>query len=492
MTRRLPVLLFAALASLPLGAVEDPAALVERLGSLYSTEREEAFASLESAGNAAEAALRAGLRNADDRVRLSCARLLARIPTDASAAALLEAAGDPEPDVADAAREAVLRIAQTKDLPDVERTFRDEIRRLVGELKASGPGAISAAEAALREFGRLADPYLVQALADPAPGVRLGALRLLGHRKDPALAPSLLPILKDADPAVREAARDTLSRLGPAALQAVEGARERGELPAEEADILRGLLLREQVERILREQIADDQRTGFCVDQFREIRAMGPGAVHVLLRIVKDAEYDFGDLPEPHVETMRRLAVCALGEFDHPDVVPLLKEQLKDRARSTDDQIDIAVALHQRGDPEPFRAIRNTVEEAIRRWRGVPPMQREVHRLYVQLAILDYRVADYPKARGSLETVLRERKAAGLENDLGPPYGLCWYNLACLLSLEGRKKEALEAFGQAVRSRNVSPEWTRRDRDLDAIRSDPQFEALLKESEKIQKVNRLR
>ena len=55
------------------------------------------------------------------------------------------------------------------------------------------------------------------------------------------------------------------------------------------------------------------------------------------------------------------------------------------------------------------------------------------------------------------------------------------YNVACLYSVEGRADEALECLAMAVRKGFGGRDWIERDPDLDALRGDPRFQALMRE-----------
>lgn len=54
------------------------------------------------------------------------------------------------------------------------------------------------------------------------------------------------------------------------------------------------------------------------------------------------------------------------------------------------------------------------------------------------------------------------------------------YNVACLFSLAGETDRALECLGEAVHGGFGNPAWLAKDPDLDPIRDDPRFEALLR------------
>ena len=57
--------------------------------------------------------------------------------------------------------------------------------------------------------------------------------------------------------------------------------------------------------------------------------------------------------------------------------------------------------------------------------------------------------------------------------------GVC-YNVACLYSLEGQLEKAIESLDRAIKAGFGSKAWIEQDPDLDPLRSDPRFQALLK------------
>ena len=54
-----------------------------------------------------------------------------------------------------------------------------------------------------------------------------------------------------------------------------------------------------------------------------------------------------------------------------------------------------------------------------------------------------------------------------------------WYNLGCSQALMGRRAEAVAALSRAVDAGYADAEWMRKDADLESLRGDPAFEALL-------------
>ena len=60
-----------------------------------------------------------------------------------------------------------------------------------------------------------------------------------------------------------------------------------------------------------------------------------------------------------------------------------------------------------------------------------------------------------------------------------PQYALLFYNLACLESLTGRTADALEHLRRAIEMSEQFRDFAKGDSDLDPIRSEPAFEALV-------------
>ncbi|MGD9872634.1 MAG: hypothetical protein AB7T27_00030 [Kiritimatiellia bacterium] len=72
----------------------------------------------------------------------------------------------------------------------------------------------------------------------------------------------------------------------------------------------------------------------------------------------------------------------------------------------------------------------------------------------------------------------------GLEADLrlsrlSPLDGAVWYNLACSHALTGSADDAFAALEKAVRLGYDEYEWMQEDGDLESLRSDPRFKAIL-------------
>jgi adenylate cyclase len=58
------------------------------------------------------------------------------------------------------------------------------------------------------------------------------------------------------------------------------------------------------------------------------------------------------------------------------------------------------------------------------------------------------------------------------------------YNAACLFSVAGRTDRAIECLEEAVEVGFGNPDWLARDPDLDNLRDDPRFQALMSGTDK--------
>jgi len=90
---------------------------------------------------------------------------------------------------------------------------------------------------------------------------------------------------------------------------------------------------------------------------------------------------------------------------------------------------------------------------------------------------------DVLKALGDLYT-RTGRYEDGLKTDLElerlcPRESLVWYNLACSYALLNRTKEALAALERSIVLGYRDARWIREDRDLDSLKKDQRFIALL-------------
>jgi tetratricopeptide (TPR) repeat protein len=81
-------------------------------------------------------------------------------------------------------------------------------------------------------------------------------------------------------------------------------------------------------------------------------------------------------------------------------------------------------------------------------------------------------LADLGEAERGLEWI-------GRVMEMGIDDALLLYNAACFYSLAGKSDEAFDALERSFRAGLVDPEWMRHDSDLDPIREDSRFEALL-------------
>ena len=190
--------------------------------------------SLVTLGPAAVEHLLAALGNREEPNRPVIARILGAIRDVRSIAPLEQALGDPDPALANQARDALLKVL-TAALKDSRTEVRlNAVRRLqqlpdptaieplIGALKDPDGNVRQRAGSALGKIGPPAVGSLVGLLADPDPELRRTAAEQLGQIGHPAGVNPLLAALRDPDDDVRWWSAWALGRMGAPAEKALQ------------------------------------------------------------------------------------------------------------------------------------------------------------------------------------------------------------------------------------------------------------------------------
>ncbi|HTY99890.1 MAG TPA: HEAT repeat domain-containing protein, partial [Rhodocyclaceae bacterium] len=147
----------------------------------------------------------AALKSASPLQRQQAAQTLAQHPSPAASAALIEALDDAQAQVREAVVDALCR-----------QHPADSLGLLAARLHGEHPGRRNAAHGVLIEIGVRTPEILMQALEDPAAGVRQAAAEVLGNLRLPAAVEGLAARLCHPGEtiAVRQAAAQALGRIG--------------------------------------------------------------------------------------------------------------------------------------------------------------------------------------------------------------------------------------------------------------------------------------
>ena len=157
-------------------------------------------------------------------------------------------------------------------------------------------------------------------------------------------------------------------------------------------------------------------------------------------------------------------ALAVAGRLD--EAVAVYEEAAR---RNPDDfaSLSLLVNVHERrGDTAAARDAARRAEEAVQRRLRIDPSDERA--LYMG-AIGDLLYGD--RARGIARA---ERVVASGRGDFAT-----LYNLACFYVRLGDKDRALQLLDRAVGSGRGSRKWMQSDADLEALRSDPRFQAIL-------------
>ena len=118
---------------------------------------------------------------------------------------------------------------------------------------------------------------------------------------------------------------------------------------------------------------------------------------------------------------------------------------------------------------------------------GFAEKAKEVRQTGIQLAEQHLRLnpddvrAIYMTANGMAALGQREmaREWSGRALAMRPDDSMVLYNVGCIFSLLGLKEEAIDALQRSVRKGLVQRGWFENDSNLDAVRDDPRFQAML-------------
>lgn len=378
---------------------------------------------------------------------------------------------------------ALGEIGSEKPLPEISKLFREEkdteARRTAFEY--------------LRRMGAKAEKDLLFALDDADKAhIRVPAIRALGAARSEAAVERLIEFMGGVDAETKEPARDALVRIGPKALAAVEKAVEAGRVRKAAAEQLRELWERESVEALLAAQITDDGQTGWFEGQFRDLEAHGKAkVVPVLLAMLREPAYAWR-LSEGKVgdyeSLMRELAVMALGELRDPRGLEPLKAALAEQPTGASSSLreEIIVALNKLGESKPLDDVLGQLakEADAAQKSGRLDLASE---FWFSRGLVLNRVG---RRADAASDYLKIVEAASKAPDQVDSVANAYYNLACLKSLDGKKAEAVEWLGKAVRGGFNKREWIRRDKDLDGIRDEAGYKALLADDALFQKTER--
>lgn len=384
---------------------------------------------------------------------------------------------------------ALGEIRSEKPLAEISRLFRED----------KDVETHRAAFDYLRRLGPKAEKDLLFALddADKA-NIRVPAIQALGAAKSEAAIERLIEFMGGIDTDTKDPARDALVRIGPKAIAAVEKAVEAGRLRRAAADQVRELVDREAVEAILAGLVTDDGGTGWFEGQFKDLEAFGKArATPVLLKMIKEPTYVWriAERREKIAEydrLMRELAVMALGEFRDKAALDTLRAALAEQPASGVAgtlKEELIVALHKLGDEAPvnefLKASTTDGDAALKAGRREGACE-----IFFSQGLVLNRVGRRKEAAEAylrIVDVVAKTPADAGEVDFA---GNALYNLACLKSLDGQKAEAVEWLGKAVRGGFRDREWIKRDKDLDAIRGEAGYKALLADDALFEKTDR--
>jgi HEAT repeat protein len=321
-----------------------------------------------------------------------------------------------------------------------------------------------AAAAELAKMGEDALEHVTPLINDADARVRRAAVDILCQIGTLKSIQPLLPLLAGNDESLKEQIRNALMAVGRPIRKTLEEAIADGSDAAAELRELLDAMTTEDLEKIFESQITSDGSSGFYAGQFAAVKELGADAGPVLLRMFSETGFNFRRAGDRGYR-FRMMAADAMAEIGYKEAIPKLKEVAEDRSMFGK---SAAYALYRLGEKEAVEKLEKQLleEVAAEAPRGIQSQARS------DLAELYARIGDNEKSLEAWRSCMAADSSQAR---------ICRYNMACALSMMGRKKEALAELRRAVDAGFVNAEWMTIDRDLDSIRSEPEYQAILRE-----------
>lgn len=328
------------------------------------------------------------------------------------------------------------------------------------------------AKEALIRYGEAAVARVVETLKADDYRARAAACEVLGALRRPSTLDALVGVLSDQDEMVRRAAVDAIIAFGEEGRQALARARESDPKVAEIVDEALSQFARVEVERRLNTRVTSKKGFGFYKDQFAQVLALGKPAVQTLVEMFTNPDYEFQVVQDDTERQgiLRILAGEALGDSGDASVVPALKafmDQPSEEPRVSRKSLEDAAcySLFKLGDTSYMEEKKAQIEASLDSDVRLGEYYRtELAEVLVRMGKLEEAETEYQKVVAS-----------------NPGQGRIVYNLSCIYSLRGKKDLAVRTLREAIELGFDDYEWIRLDRDLDNVREEEGYKAILRD-----------
>lgn len=362
----------------------------------------------------------------------------------------------------------------------------------------------------LMEIGLPAENALINVIKTGSSRSKLSACGILGEIKS---AKAVIPLLelysaKDSDETLKKSIVKTLKIMADEIVRIMDDPKINPK-PILPKDIQQNLLSL-KVEKALSDLITEDNDYGHYDGQFDALRKFDAGIIPVLVDMFSSEGYDFfTTADEERAALLRTAAGDALGVVGDMSaaaaLVPVFDNywdiflsQGYSGAMALNLAETAAVSCYMIGEKGPVETMTEyfqeelnnmstdnvTLEEAtINAYNAAPLYAGFLLRLDMTdkaVDVYNYIITVHGKLQKTIED--QGRRDVRLTQPLTP-----YYNLACIYSLGGDKKKALEYLTMAVDKGYKNHLWMQKDKDLDNLRDTEEFKALMKKLESAQK-----
>lgn len=358
-------------------------------------------------------------------------------------------------------------------------TSPERIQDLIQNLANRYYDEREAAKEELQAIGAAAEGPLLAAIDLDDFRIRAGAIEVLGRMKSVRAIPRLIQALSDADEEVADRAAKALQAVGKEARAAVESKRKMDPAFAKATEKLVQDWIACDVEAAIEPLLTPTDGWGFFEGQYRNVVALGPCAIPVLLEMFTDPAYEFKTVPndrENRQTVMRIVAGEALAEFPDASFVPRIQDALDGKLPETTELWSRSSLMFEEAAAYALwtHGVTSYLEGLEKRWRetldrgGFAADSARHH-----LAFVVIRQQRYEEAVSIYQSQLAENP-----DDHG-----ALFNLATVYGKMGNKELALSTLKAAVEAGYDNVEWLKREGYFESIRGTPEFQAIQRELE---------
>lgn len=316
----------------------------------------------------------------------------------------------------------------------------------------------------LTRAGETAVPYLKEIIDTDNILLRAVVVELLATLKQREIIPTLLEMLKDHSPVIKRSGIKAFELYGAELLPEVKEMIKSGKLdPKSLPDKLVASLYKSAVLALF-EKAGQGQYPG----QYEEVVRLGPKAVPAIIELLEEALKQQMSRENLQVSGRRIVQIInAAAEIKDKRLCARLEKMIQETNITPSFRQLLALSLAKQGVDTYYKQILDNMLREADEKAGDSTF-------CFQLAQMYHRVGKHDEAAKWFDKCVQIARTG--DQSTGIPY----YNLACALAMAKKLDKAADALKKSIEGGYKDFDWLVKDRELDSIRTHPEYIKLLK------------